>query len=175
MLGCGFYYERRTMAGFTSRDDIINELTTNDKADVWNFYKSTAQAPAVGIWQTLWKGVGQPGAGSDPGGTPGTAYTSDASAATAGSIWFPDRSTDERYITSVGAAANQSGTLMVYDRLAGVGGFTVHTSTGSKTINSAALDRYSGTAAVANQVWLEVTTATNTTAPVVNLNSTDWR
>jgi hypothetical protein len=38
-------------------------------------------------------------------------------------------------------------------------------------VNSAALTRYTGTDAKDNEVWLEVSTATTTTAPVVNLNS----
>jgi hypothetical protein len=160
------------MPGFTSRDDIINEVTSNGKVDLWNFYKiaSSASQGAAGVWQSLWKGVGNPGAGSDPGGTPGTAYVTDAGTSVAGAMWFPDRSTDQRYLLSFGAVANQDCTLMLYDRLAGVGAIST-TTTGAKTVNSSALDRYSGTAAILNEVWLEVTTATTVTAPVVNLNS----
>lgn len=159
------------MPGFTSRDDIINELTTNGKADLWNFYKvAPAAAEAAGVWQSLWKGVGNPGAGSNPAATPGTVYDSDSASPVAGSIYFPDRSTDQRYLLSFGAVATQNCTLMLYDRLAGVSGISTAT-TGAKTVNSDALTRYSSTAATLNEVWLEVTTATTTTAPVVNLSS----
>lgn len=159
------------MPGFTSRDDLINELTTNGKQDLWNFYKvAPAAAEAAGVWQSLWKGVGNPGAGSDPAATPGTVYDSDSASPVAGSIRFPDRSTDQRYLLSFGAVATQNCTLMLYDRLAGVSGISTAT-TGAKTVNSGALTRYSSTAATLNEVWLEVTTATTTTAPVVNLNS----
>ncbi len=159
------------MAGFTSRDNIINEVTSNGKQDLWNFYKiAPAAAEAAGVWQSLWKGVGNPGAGSDPATTPGTVHTTDAGASTAGAIWFPDRSTDQRYLLSFGACATQNCTLMLYDRLAGVSAISTAT-TGSKTANTGALDRYTGTAAALNEVWLEVTTATTTTAPIVNLNS----
>lgn len=159
------------MAGFTSRDDIINELTVNGKADVWNFYKiSPSPSEAAGVWHSMWRGVGNPGAGANPAGTPGTAHTSDAAGVTAGSIWFPDRSTDQKHLLSFGAMANTACTLMLYDRLAGVGGVVINT-TGSKTINSAALDRYSGTAAVANEAWVEISTASTATAGVFNLNS----
>lgn len=159
------------MAGFTSRDDIITEATTNGKQDIFNFYKvAPAAAEAAGVWQSLWKGVGNPGAGGDPAATPGTVFSSDATSAVTGSMWFPDRSTDQRYLLSFGAVATQNCTLMLYDRLAGVSGISLST-TGAKTVNSGALTRYSGTAATLNEVWLEVTTATTTTAPVVNLNS----
>lgn len=159
------------MAGFTSRDDIINEVTANGKQDLWNFYKvAPAAAEAAGVWQSLWKGVGNPGAGSDPAASTGTAYDTDAGSSTAGAIWFPDRSTDQRHLLSFGACATQNCTLMLYDRLVGVSGISTAT-TGNKTVSSTALTRYTGTSATLNEVWLEVTTATTTTAPVVNLNS----
>jgi hypothetical protein len=159
------------MAGFTSRDDIINEMTVNGKADLWNFYKvAPAAAEAAGVWQSLWKGVGQPGAGSDPAATPGTAYASDPSSITAGSVFFADRDPDYRHLLSFGAVATQNCTLMLYDRLVGVSGIST-ASTGNKTVNSTALTRYTGTDATLNQVWLEVTTATTTTAPNVDLLS----
>jgi hypothetical protein len=159
------------MPGFTSRDDLINEITVNGKKDEFNFMKiAPANAQGAGSFQSLWKGVGQPGAGADPATTPGTVYISDATTPVAGSMWYPDRSTDLRYLLSFGAMANQSCSLVLYDRLAGVSGISLAT-TGAKTVNSGALNRYSGTAAVNNEVWLEVTTATTTTAPVVNLSS----
>ena len=159
------------MPGFTSRDDIINEATTNGKQDLFNFYRvAPAAAEAAGVWQSLWKANGVPAAGSDPATTPGTVYDSDATTPITGSMFFPDRSTDQRYLLSFGAVATQNCTLMLYDRLAGVSGISTAT-TGAKTVNSGALTRYSSTAATLNEVWLEVTTATTTTAPVVNLSS----
>lgn len=158
------------MAGFVSRDDIINEISTGGKVDLWNFYKvAPAAAEAAGVWQSLWKGTGNPGAGSDPAATPGTVYDSDTGSVVAGSMYFADRSPDYRHLLSFGAVATQNCTLMLYDRLAGVSGISTAT-TGNKTVNSGSLTRYSGTAAILNEVWLEVTTATTTTAPVVSLN-----
>lgn len=158
------------MAGFTSRDDLINELTTNGKIDVFNFHKTApANAEAAGVWQTLWKGTGQPGAGADAGATPGVAYDSDPTTIVAGSMFFPDRSTDQKHLVAFGAVATQSCTLMLYDRLASVSGLATG-STGSKTINSTALTRYTGTEAVNNEAWLEVTTA-STAAGSMTLDS----
>lgn len=158
------------MPGFTSRDDIITEVTTNGKQDVWNFYKTGPTAHGAGVWQTLWKQAGSPAAGADPSTTPGNVHDSDQSSNVAGSIWFPDRSTDLRYLLSLGAVATTNCTLMLYDRLASVSGISI-TTTGSKTVNSGALTRYSGTAATLNEAWLEVTTASTTTIANVNLNS----
>lgn len=159
------------MAGFASRDAIINALTVSGQKDEQWFTKiAPAAAEAAGVWQSLWKGTGIPGAGSDPAATPGTVYDSDATTPVAGSVWFPDRSPSTRFLTAFGAVASQACTLLLYDRLAGVSGISLAT-TGNKTVNSGALTRYSGAAADDNEVWLEVTTATTTTAPVVSLNS----
>ena len=159
------------MPGFTSRDDLINEITVNGKADLWNFYKiSPAASETGGVWHSLWRGVGNPGAGANPATTPGTVYDSDPASIVAGSIFFPDRSTDEKYLLSFGAICAAACTLMLYDRLAGVSGIS-GSSTGAKTVNSGALSRYSGAAAVNNEAWIEVSTASTATAGVMNLNS----
>ena len=158
------------MAGFTSRDDLINELTVNGKIDIFNFQKiAPAAAEAAGVWQTLWKGTGQPGAGADAAATPGVAYDSDVAAPVAGSMFFPDRSTDQKHLVAFGAVATQACTLMLYDRLASVGAVAINT-TGSKTLSTAALTRYTGTDAVSNEAWLEITTA-STAAGSMTLDS----
>jgi hypothetical protein len=158
------------MPGFTSRDDIINEMSTNGKQQVWQFSKTGATAPVVGIWHSLWKATGYPPAGADPATTPGTAYASDTASPVAGSMYNADVSTDLRFLMSFGAVSQVAGTLLLYDRLAGVSGL-LSTTTGNKTVSSSALDHYSGTAAVNNEVWLEWTTAATVTAPVFTLNS----
>jgi len=158
------------MPGFASRDDLISEITVNGKQDLFNFYKTSSAPEAAGVWHSLWPAAGQPGAGANEAATPGTARDSDATSPVAGSMFFPDRSTDLRYLLSFGAVSTQNCTLMLYDRLVGVSGISL-ASTGAKTVNSAALTRYSGTAATLNEAWLEVTTAGTTTAPIVNLNA----
>lgn len=154
------------MAGFTSYDDLINEMTVNGKELSWPFNKvAPAAAEGAGFWQTLWTANGTPSAGAAPAATPGVAYTD-----VAGSMNWANVSPDQKHIVTLGAVANQNCTLMLYDRLVGVGSVSL-VGTGSKTVNSAALPRYSGTAAAGVQAWLEVTTATTTTQPVVAMNS----
>ena len=158
------------MPGFVSRDDIITELTTNGKRDEFYFVKTVPNTCVVGQMDSIWKGVGNPGAGADPATTPGTLYDSDLTTTVAGSMFFPDRSTDLRFLTSFGAVSSQNGSLILYDRLTAVSGLVI-TSTGAKTASTGALTRYSGTAAVANECWWEMTTAITTNSLTMNLNS----
>jgi hypothetical protein len=127
------------MPGFTSRDDLISEITVNGKSDLYNFYKIAPNASqGAGVWQALLKGIGAPGVGVDGATTPGTAFTSTPAAPNAGAIAFPDRSTDLRYLLSFGAVATANCTLMLYDRLVSVGTISL-TTTGSKTVSSVAV------------------------------------
>lgn len=155
------------MPGFSGYDDFLYEATTAGKVLDWDIYKiAPAAAEAAGVWQTLWKATGSPGAGADPAGTPGTART-DAS----GSIFFANQSPDFKYLVQLDLMANQNCTLMLHDRLVDVSAISLAT-TGNKTVSSATLPRYAGNV-FSNpvQAWLEVTTATTVTAPVVAMNS----
>lgn len=97
--------------------------------------------------------------------TPGTVHTN-------GSPLFnlPDTGTAEKYLTEwmLQTQSNVSeGTYALYDRLVSVS--QLITTTGVKTINSAALTRY--TTGVGVSAWVEVSTVTATNAVVLNLNS----
>lgn len=155
------------MPGFTGFDDIIAESTQFGKVLEFSFYKvAPANAEAAGVHQTLWKATGRPGAGADPATTPGTAYD-DA----VGSMFFNDVSPDFKYAMLFEARATQNCTLLMYDRLVGVSGVAL-SSTGNKTISSVALPRYAGNGPSAEvEAWLEVTTATTVTAPILSMNS----
>ncbi|MDE2101365.1 MAG: hypothetical protein KGL39_29225 [Patescibacteria group bacterium] len=152
------------MAGFNGYDQIISSIVAGQCDDYWGVKVSGANT-AAGVWHTTWLDSGFPGAGSAPAATPGTVYNG----ATNGSINFANQSPSQRYGLSVGATATQSMTLWVVDRLVAVSGLST-ASTGSKTVSSSAIaGRYTSGAGV--QAWLEVTTATTTTAPVVHLLS----
>lgn len=150
------------MPGFTSYDDIINQTTTNNQTDDRQLYKTGPALQGAGTWSRLFLAAGIPAAGTEPAATPGAAYSANTSCWTFGNV-----SPKERYGLSFGGVATQNTTLMLYDRLVGVGGISI-AATGAKTVNSAALTRYTTGAGV--QCWLEVSTATTTTAAVVNLN-----
>lgn len=158
------------MAGFATRDDLITEAVTNGKVDYFTFARIAPSSGTNNVWHSLWKGTGGPAAGADPATTPGTVYDADQATVVAGSIWFPDRSTDQRYLLTLNARADFDCTLLLYDRLVGVSGIAL-TAIGAQTVNSSALSRYTATAAINNEVWFELTTALSVTAAVVHLDS----
>jgi hypothetical protein len=150
------------MPGFTSYDDIVNEVTVNGKVKEHAFYKAGAGPEAAGVMQTFWKSAGLPGAGSNPAASPGTAYANEV-----GSLFLQNEASDTKFLLRWEAVATQNCTLVLFDRLVGVGGLNLAT-TGDKVVASAALPRYADGLGV--EAWLEVTTA-STTAPTVSMNS----
>jgi len=157
------------MAGWATYADLKSEVIDKGKYYEVTFNK-VGSAPELSsfpfVTHSLWKVGAIPAAGADPATTPGTAYDD-----TAGSMFFPDQSSDRKFLLSFGASSQPpASSLVLYDRLVGVSGISV-ASTGNKTINSAALPRYSGADSEGVECWLEVTTATTATAPVVSLNS----
>lgn len=145
------------MAGFL---DFLAIRAAYDAGQTYHFefLKDSAGAQAnstAGYWHSQWTVAGMPAAGANPASTPGVAYTN-----VAGSINFPDQGSSTKYLTWVSAITKlgilADSPMMVYDRLVGVGGMTLD-STGSKTVNSAALTRY--TDGVGVIPCLEVTVA----------------
>jgi len=151
------------MAGFVSYDDLITQITTNGFFDERFSTKVGSTMQGAGFWHRTYIAAGIPAAGSEPAATPGAAYSADAS-----SVTFPNVSTKQRYGLSFGGVATNAITLQLHDRLVGVGGIS-SASTGSKTISSAALTRYTSGQNV--QAWLEVTTASTTTQASTHLLS----
>jgi hypothetical protein len=134
------------MAGFTSYDDIIASLSAGK-----SYYKE--------FGKSLWRVGNLPAAGADTGG---------ALVSAAGGLVMPDQAVAYKHLLTFGGVASTNGTLMIYDRLVQVPTISV-ASTGNRTVNTAALPRYADGVGV--QCWLEVTTATTVTAPVVHLHS----
>lgn len=151
------------MAGFTSYDDLITQITNVGQFTEGFSSKVGSTMQGAGFWHRTWIANGIPAAGAEPAGTPGAAYSADTHAVT-----FANVSTKQRYALSFGAEANFACTLMLHDRLVGVGALS-SASTGSKTVSSAALTRYTSGANV--QAWAEVTTASTTTQASFHLLS----
>lgn len=146
----------------TSYDDLINRIGAGQLYER-TFQKLSTAPEAAGVWHSFWLANGSPGAGAAPSGTPGTVYDD-----TAGSVFLPDQASGLKRLVTFGATANQACSLMLYDRLVAVSGLSL-ASTGNKTVSSSALTRY--TDGIGVQAWLEVTTATTVTAPIVDMNS----
>lgn len=143
------------MAGFSTYADLLSELAAGKRFN-YEFQKASVTADGVDSWTTLWNASGYPAAGATPATTPGTAYT-DA----AGSMNFFDVSTDRKMLTRVSASNSISTSLLIYDRLVAVSGIALN-STGSKTVSSTTLPRY--TSGLNVQAWLELTTGITGTA-----------
>lgn len=153
------------MAGFSSIADLQAQHEAG-KHITSLFQKLPSAVETGGVWHSLWNVGALPAAGGNPATTPGEAY------ANAG-IYFKNTSPANKHLLNwvvyaVGQGPAAYGLMMLYDRLVGVGGLSLAT-TGDKTVSSAALTRY--TDGIGVQCWLEVSTATTTTAPIVTLNS----
>lgn len=131
------------------------------------YYKTLQTTQAAGLWYSSWAQSGNPAAGSNPAGTPGVSYVG-----ASGAVTFPDVSPQKRFLTQVMlVTAGQGTSVMIYDRLVGVGSIAIN-STGNKTVNSVALPRYSGIDSLGVQAWIEFPSAlTVSTALQISLSS----
>lgn len=158
--------------GFATPDAMTKALTGGRKQE-WSFFKdggATNETPeAAGNYVSYYLATGSPGAGT----APTTSWSSFDNGS--GSMFFSDVSTNKRYVYGVDFCSTVAGTLLIYDRIG-------HRQTaanalaalGDKTIGASLASRYSGADAedLHNvEAWIEVTTATNTTAPIVSMNS----
>lgn len=155
------------MAGFATYDSLKAAHDAGQRY-YYEFYQSTGSAENTATLTTSWASGTRPAAGANPATTPGDVYTN-----TAGGIIFPDLNGVGKnkylYLVSAEIDGNSSpGSVFICDRLVGVGGVSL-SSTGDKTINTQALTRYTTGEAV--MAFLEITTTTATSAPVVSLAS----
>lgn len=115
------------MAGFTSQDDMINQITTNSKfwrAD-WNKNHATAGTQVAGSWAFLAGGAGNPPANTQLGGTTLLPQPCYDFTATAGGIWHGGNVnaaySDFKVVTNASvfsaAATTAPATMMLVDML----------------------------------------------------------
>lgn len=129
----------------------------------FDFVKTGPTPEAAGSYCTFWASAGAPGAGAAPATTPGAAYDN-----TTGGLYWPDLDPDEKGILRFEAECNVGCTLILYDRLVGVGGITC--SDGAKTVNSAPISGRH-TDGIGVEALLEVATVTATAAPTFTMTS----
>lgn len=130
------------------------------------FLKAGGNGSTAGFWRSTWALAGTPAAGSTDAG--GTQYVNGSggsgASANVGGLSFatPAVTPKGRILTAFMATSNQMGSVVIADRLCAIAGISV-ASTGSKTLTTLpALPRW--TNGIGVEVWLEVTTATTTTA-----------
>lgn len=150
---------------FASRDQIRQAITAG-RVQRWHPMKLGSATPvAAGNWVTFYLDAGSPGAAANP-----TTYANCTDLS--GSVNFTNVSPGNRYLTDVSLLASQDCTIMIYDRLGHIGAIDVWNGTADRTVTSSALPRSMGTNDLNNvECWVEVTTATDGFAPVIDLKS----
>jgi hypothetical protein len=143
------------MPGFNTYQEIVAAQRAGS-VKTFDFFRTPLLAPTTGnsTWQSLWFASAnneKPPGGITVPGIPGTTYTDSAF-----SMTFPAVSPRRKFITKIGAIASQPVTLMIYDRLAAVGGLEFDLG---YTVNTPALPRYTDGYGV--QAWVEAISGTN--------------
>lgn len=168
------------MSNITSFDDLVNTVTLGGPGSLPQntfWYKTpfvagvAAAAPVAGRVTSLWQYAGSPSA---PTANPGA--VSYPTSTTTGSLPLTNASSanGELWLVGAGCVGSESGMLLVYDRLAHISGLNATTVT-LQTVSASAMTRYTGSACIGNQIWLEVYTqigvsTSNLTVQYVNQN-----
>ena len=166
------------MAGFSSQDDMVNEISTNGKFYRTDWQKSTfaTTAHTAGLWYSLMRGGGNPAADTILGTGTNLAFQalSDAVATASG---IPHGGNVGGYKVLLSAAAQTAAAttapcvLMLVDML-GFYNITSVTTTGAQTLNNTVtLPRYTDGAGV--QAFLTPSTVMGAATPNITLNYTN--
>jgi hypothetical protein len=162
------------MSAFADLSELVNRATggnsgTPEAIIGWKDNRvgaAAAQAPVAGRLTSLWQYNGSPAHGVAPG-----------------AVSVPTNATDgalkqtnpgggrQKWLTGGWATANAAGTLILYDRLLHIGGLSGTTTT-AQTVGGS-LTRYTSTASVGNQIFVEIYTAIGGTATTVTASYTD--
>ena len=166
------------MAGFSSQDDMVNEISTNGKFYRTDWQKSTfaTTAHTAGLWYSLMRGGGNPAADTILGTGTNLAFQalSDTVATASG---IPHGGNVGGYKVLLSAAAQTAAAttapcvLMLVDML-GFYNITSVTTTGAQTLNNTVtLPRYTDGAGV--QAFLTPSTVMGAATPNITLNYTN--
>ena len=166
------------MAGFTSQDDIINSLTVSGRGYRTDWQKSTfaTTAHTAGVWYSLFRGGGNPGADTILGTGTNLAFQALTDATT--------NATGIRHGGNVGgfkvllnaaaqtAAATTAPCVLMLVDLLGFYPITTVTTTGDQALNNTVtLPRYTDGAGV--QAFLTPSTVMGAGTPSIRLTYTD--
>ena len=166
------------MAGFSSYDDMINEISTNGKSYRTDWQKSTfaTTTHTAGLWYSLMRGGGNPAADTILGTGTNLAFQALSDAvATASGIPHGGNVGDYKVLLSAAAQTAAATTapcvLMLVDML-GFYPITTVTTTGAQTLNNTVtLPRYTTGAGV--QAFLTPSTVMGAATPNITLNYTN--
>ena len=166
------------MAGFTSQDDMINQISTNGKFYRTDWQKSTfaTTAQAAGLWYSLLRGGGNPPADTILGTGTNLAFQA-LTDSTTNATGIPHGGAVGGYKHLLNAAAQTAaGTtapcvLMLVDLLGFYPITTVTTTTAQTLNNTVTLPRYTDGAGV--QAFLTPSTAMGAATPSLSLSYTN--
>ena len=166
------------MAGFSSQDDMVNEISTNGKFYRTDWQKSTfaTTAHTAGLWYSLMRGGGNPAADTILGTGTNLAFQALSDAvATASGIPHGGNVGDYKVLLNAAAQTAAATTapcvLMLVDML-GFYNITSVTATGAQTLNNTVtLPRYTDGAGV--QAFLTPSTVMGAATPNITLNYTN--
>lgn len=161
--------------GFSSVDDLVNEITTNGKFQRSTFQKTSINGAtsAAGRWHSLFQGNGIPSAGSYTG-TAGVATVLNSSSAGALPLGDSTVTPDTRHLLNIQAITPSTvvtpASLILCDFLLYYPACVV-TGTPTTMNNTATLPRYADGVGV--QCIVETQTANGATTPALTLNYRD--
>ena len=166
------------MAGFSSQDDMVNEISTNGKFYRTDWQKSTfaTTAHTAGLWYSLMRGGGSPAADTILGTGTNLAFQALSDAvATASGIPHGGNVGDYKVLLNAAAQTAAATTAPCVLMLVDILGFypvTTVTTTGAQTLNNTVtLPRYTDGAGV--QAFLTPSTVMGAATPNITLNYTN--
>ena len=166
------------MAGFSSQDDMVNEISTNGKFYRTDWQKSTfaTTAHTAGLWYSLMRGGGNPAADTTLGTGTNLAFQALSDAvATASGIPHGGNVGDYKVLLNAAAQTAAATTAPCVLMLVDILGFypvTTVTTTGAQTLNNTVtLPRYTDGAGV--QAFLTPSTVMGAATPNITLNYTN--
>ena len=166
------------MAGFSSQDDMVNEISTNGKFYRTDWQKSTfaTTAHTAGLWYSLMRGGGNPAADTILGTGTNLAFQALSDAvATASGIPHGGNVGDYKVLLNAAAqtaAATTAPCVLMLVDLLGFYPITSVTTTGAQTLNNTVtLPRYTDGAGV--QAFLTPSTVMGAATPNITLNYTN--
>ena len=167
------------MAAPSTYSDLLNKATggssgTPEKIWVWKGPRDgsgTIFAPSAGAPTSYWMLGGSPGHGVAPGGT-----ARNPTNATDGSLKQTNPSGGrKKWLVAMQASHEISATgamVVLYDRLADISGFNA-TSSALQTITGLSVNRYTGTDAIGNQIWVEIYVSVGATPQTLTVTYTN--
>lgn len=166
------------MAGFNSQDDMINQISTNGKFYRADWQKSTfaTTAQTAGLWYSLFRGNGNPGADTILGTGTNLAFQSltDTTANATGIRHGGDVGGFKHLLNAAAqtAAATTAPCVLMLVDLLGFYPITTVTTTGAQTLNNTVtLPRYTDGAGV--QAFLTPSTVMGAATPNLSISYTN--